>query len=71
MEPCRTLIIVCNHELKIESSFTLVSFGVDLKGNFLLVLDYHDLHHIPNLIWGCPGIPAFYPTHDLSDLIHT
>ena len=22
-----------------------ILFGVDLKGNFLLVLDYHDLNH--------------------------
>ena len=42
MEPCETPIIVCIHELKPSQ---ILLFGVDLKGNFLLVLDYHDLNH--------------------------
>ena len=40
MEPCGTPIIVCIHELKTEPSFVR-----QCQGNFLLVLDYHDLNH--------------------------
>ena len=36
MEPCETSIIVCTHELTLSQ---VLFFGVDLKGNLLLVLD--------------------------------
>ena len=42
IEACEIAIIVCNHEIKTESSFI---FLCRFKGSFLLVLDYHNLHH--------------------------